>query len=620
MEKLRAVTYNRCSTEEEPQKDALLHQIKEAKDCISEQGWQLVDAYVEAKSGTTVKGRTEYNRLYQDLERDTFDIIVIKSQDRLMRNTKDWYLFLDRMQKNGKQLYMYLDHKFYSPDDALVTGIKAILAEEYSRELSKKINHAHKNRQKEGKHFVFTNQTYGYQKLPDKSIAVNGQEAEMIRMLFELSANGYGTHCCAEILYQNGYRNRKGKMIHPSSIRNIIRNPIYKGTIVQNRSHYDFERKQVVKNPEQEWVIHEKALPAIVDSNLFEKANKRMDARRQGKQGTEGKQGGNPGKYDFSGKIVCGLCGSPFYRVSRKKGDGRITEWKCSNYLRNGRKKEMLCKDKVRKVKNKDQGCDNVHLDENKIYAALERVCQENGKGLKTYKDVLLNKTLMIIKDALEQEGGRKGERELEGALARIMVQKDLLLEKLLEGTISDSDFKRKNRQMECKAEQIHARMAQKADSILREETIDSRIEKIREKLEEGIMKKAQMADFACGIGKIEAFPDCLKIHLVSLGWMERAGKIMISTEGEGADRRAVIVIPQTCGALHRTAVEEEKRVILNNMRQRPGITAKEIATETGVSLPLVHRRIRDLKKEEKIRYGTPDGKRGWTIISEGNG
>ena len=106
MDKLRAVIYNRCSTEEESQKDALKKQVQESKTCVAEQGWQLTDCYVEAKSGTTSKGRTEYNRLYRDLER-----------------------------------------KFYTPDDALITGIKAILAEEYSRELSKKINHAHQNRQ-----------------------------------------------------------------------------------------------------------------------------------------------------------------------------------------------------------------------------------------------------------------------------------------------------------------------------------------------------------------------------------------------------------------------------------------------------------------------------------------
>ena len=51
MEKLRAVIYNRCSTEEESQKDALIKQVQESKNCIAEQGWALVDAYVEAKSG-----------------------------------------------------------------------------------------------------------------------------------------------------------------------------------------------------------------------------------------------------------------------------------------------------------------------------------------------------------------------------------------------------------------------------------------------------------------------------------------------------------------------------------------------------------------------------------------
>ena len=139
----RAVIYARCSTEEESQKDALVKQAQEARECVEKQGWILVDSYVESHSGTSTRGRTEYNRLYEDLLGDTFDIIVIKSQDRLMRNTKDWYLFVDRLTTSRKQLYMYIERKFYSTDDGLLTGIKAILAEEYSRELSKKIGRAH---------------------------------------------------------------------------------------------------------------------------------------------------------------------------------------------------------------------------------------------------------------------------------------------------------------------------------------------------------------------------------------------------------------------------------------------------------------------------------------------
>ena len=162
MRQLRAVTYCRCSTEEESQIDALSRQVQEGKACIEEMGWLQVGEYVESKSGTTRKGRTEYNCLFEDLQSDLFDIIVIKSQDRLMRNVKDWYLFLDRMIANGKRLYIYIERKFYTPDDALITGIKAILAEEYSRELSKKINNAHRHRQKNGGKAMLTSRVYGF--------------------------------------------------------------------------------------------------------------------------------------------------------------------------------------------------------------------------------------------------------------------------------------------------------------------------------------------------------------------------------------------------------------------------------------------------------------------------
>ena len=135
---MRAVIYARCSTEEESQKDALINQVKEAKECVKRKNQKLHDLYIESRSGTTTKGRTEYNGLYEDLEKDLFDLIVIKSQDGLMRNTKDWYLFVDRLSSNGKKLFVYIENKFYTTDDALITGIKAISAEEYSRELRQK--------------------------------------------------------------------------------------------------------------------------------------------------------------------------------------------------------------------------------------------------------------------------------------------------------------------------------------------------------------------------------------------------------------------------------------------------------------------------------------------------
>ena len=109
----RAVIYCRTSTTEESQLNALENQVQEASACVKTQGWQLVDSYVESGSGTTTHGRDQYKRLYEDLLLDRFDIIVIKSQDRLMRNVKDWYLFLDCLIRCGKQLYLYLEQKFF---------------------------------------------------------------------------------------------------------------------------------------------------------------------------------------------------------------------------------------------------------------------------------------------------------------------------------------------------------------------------------------------------------------------------------------------------------------------------------------------------------------------------
>lgn len=555
---LRAVIYNRCSTEEEAQKDALAKQVRESRACAAREGWELVDFYVEARSGTTSKGRSEYNRLYQDLESDKFDIIVIKSQDRLMRNTKDWYLFLDRMQKNNKRLYMYLEGKFYTPDDALISGIRAILAEEYSRELSKKINNAHRNRQREGKSFVFTNRTYGYKKMPDKRVVIDEAEAGMIRMIFELSAGGYGTHSAAEILYQNGYRNHQGRKLGPSLIRNIIRNPIYKGTVVQNRQHYDFESKRVCKNLPSEWILHENVLPPIVDGELFERANRGLDQRRQEKNrdGVSVK-GGRPGKYDLSGKLVCGLCGSPFYRVTRRNKSGGVTEWKCSNYLQNGRRDPCMRRDGIRKTqKEEGRGCDNVHLEEGRLLAMLEQLYTEQEQ--ETRRDRLLRETLTILQKALGGDDSYSGEHRLKKARDQITRQKRILLDKLLEGVIPDADFRMKNEELNSAEARLEEQRQMESD-VCHNGGPQRRMETIRERLEAGVIRQAQTGEMMEAISRIRVFPDYMEVSFEPGARMGIGDVRDLSAPGTEGDAPAPLRLPWTRDAIRRRGTKTER-------------------------------------------------------------
>ncbi len=354
---LRAVTYNRVSTEEEKQRDALARQIRENREVIGKMGWELVREYIdEGKSGTQTRHRPGYNQLFRDLAGDGFDIVVIKDQDRLMRNPKDWYLFVDCLLKNGKKLYIHLDNNFYNPDNALLTGIKAILAEEYSRHLSRKINNAHKIRQEKGEAIIITNQTWGYRKQSGGTVVIDETERAVIETIFMRYAQGIGSRLICKELYGQGIRNRRGNILAESQIRAIVRNPLYKGVAVMNKTHIDFDTKKKARLPDTQWICHHNRVPAIVSPALWTAANQIID--RNSRQTGNKKTGAKTGSHILSGKVICGECGQRFWRNQRNRHrngnkESKASYWYCSS---------------------KANGCNSIGLKETDILDMLRQI------------------------------------------------------------------------------------------------------------------------------------------------------------------------------------------------------------------------------------------------------
>ena len=455
---MKAVYYARVSTDEESQVDALKNQVKEAENCILNNGWGLVDKYVdEGRSGTTTKKRDEYNRLYEDIESDKFDIIVVKSQDRLMRNTKEWYIFVDKLVTNNKKLFFYIDNKFYTPDDALITGIKAILAEEYSRELSKKINNAHKNRQRTGSNVVITSATWGYDKV-NKEIVINEEEAKIVRLIFEMYASGLGSRSISKKLTNMGIYNRKGGYFADGVIRGIVRNPIYKGTVVMNKYHYDFNSKRAVRTDESEWITHENIVPAIVANELWDKANKTMNRNLSdigvANEAFKKRIGVNRGQYDLSGKIVCGECGNVYWRKFRRIKTGIVIDWSCCEYISKGRRTAVDKRSfiKIKVEKQKDCGCDNITINEKKLYDGIKDIAQ---KMLNGEKDKFIKRIITVMQNAFSDNDILFNNERIDKEIEKIKNQKDFILDKLLDGVITDEDYKRKDTSLEDKLEEL---------------------------------------------------------------------------------------------------------------------------------------------------------------------
>lgn len=604
---LRAVIYCRCSTEEESQKDALSKQVEEAKDCINRNGWILVDSYVESKSGTTTKGRAEYNRLFEELSQNRFDIVVVKSQDRLMRNVKDWYLFLDRLVTCGKQLYLYIEHKFYSPDDALITGIKAILAEEYSSELSKKINNAHKNRQRGGKVFIFPPNTYGLRKVSKGQYELVEEEAEAIRLMFHL-VKTCGCGMIANILEENGMCDREGNPFEEEAIRRIIRNPIRCGTVVQNKRHWDFRTKRMIKTSEEEWVIHKNAVPACVSEEEWLEANRAMDERAMARNVKDYKpKGGHIGKYDLSGKLKCGRCGASYYRSYRRryKDSAYIIEWKCSSYLYHGKKGE---------------GCDNILLNEEKLFELLKGVCERYYQGGQMDSEGIVKKTLLILEKVIAKNSNGLKKQKLEEKLIQKKNLSDKLLDKLLRDVITDAVYKTKRKELEDSIKEIEEELETFKTEEELKAAMEKRMQVIRDKLESGLVKKAAVSEMIDKIETMIVFPDSLEIHFCLdrlLGFGQ--GTLPVSADDREKMKKVMAVycaLPDDF--VFQRQKETERERIVRYMKENPHITAKEIARLEGVSLSAVNYRIKKLKNQGRIRFDGRGGRGKWTVCERG--
>ncbi|WP_310603569.1 recombinase family protein [Anaerosporobacter sp.] len=520
---MKAVYYARVSTDEESQVDALKNQKKEAENCILNNGWNLVDRYVdEGRSGTTTKKRDEYNRLCEDMAANTFDIIVVKSQDRLMRNTKEWYIFVDKLVSNNKKLFFYIENKFYTPDDALITGIKAILAEEYSRELSKKINNAHRNRQRNGSNVVITSATWGYDKV-NKEIVINEEEAKIVRLIYEMYASGLGSRSISKNLTNMGIYNRKGGYFADGVIRDIVKNPIYKGTVIMNKSHYDFNSKRTIRTDESEWIIHENIVPAIVSNELWDKANKTINRNLSeigvANDAFKRRIGVNRGQYDLSGKIVCGECGNVYWRKFRRIKAGIVIDWSCSEYISKGRRTAVDKRSftKIKVEKQKDCGCDNITINEEKLYDGIKEIAQNIFSG---EKDEYIKRVLKIMQKSINSKEVILDSKNIDKEIEKIKTQKDFILDKLLDGIISDEDYKRKDISLESRLSElksqkllIESRMKSYADE---QERIKLLIDKISDHGTEDINKNSIMEY----IDEITVYNDHLDVSIGLLGNM----------------------------------------------------------------------------------------------------
>ena len=458
-----------------------------------------------------------------------------------------------------------------------------------------------------------TSRVYGFQKLPDKSIALVEEEAAVKRRMYELCAANFGTRTIATILENDGVRKRDGQPFGANDILRIIKNPINKGCAVMGRLHYDFDTKKTIRTSSDEWYVYEHKVPETVSEELWERANENIRKRRSDKKAESGADvsGKNAGKYHLSGKIQCGLCGSPYYRrIRRRYKTGEIIhEWKCRTYLETGRNTGRLDRPQLRRVQLEHvEGCDNVHLDEERLYQLLEKNCLSSYQ---VDKEKLTRKMIGLLKTVLK-------EQDLQPEIDRVKMQKKQikeqtkkLVDKLLDGVLSDQVYTEKQKELDERLENIQAQLNRLEKQNNQKSVLKYRILNIEESLKNGdIIEKASVAGMLEEIDRIVVFPTYLELHF-NLSKMIGVTDMNLLPEGE----QDCIRIEYDNLFNYRQGMAEEREQIVQLLIENPDYKAKDIARELDYGLSKTQYRMKVLQEEGRIQFHREGMTGYWEVL-----
>ena len=159
-------------------------------------------------------------------------------------------------------------------------------------------------------------------------MTINEEEAEIVRIIFDLYANHrLGTRKISQKLFDMGYTSREGNAFNVLTIRHMLENPKYKGWYCGNKTQtLDYRTKKKAFLEESEWIMYpDPTIPAIVSEELWDRANSLYKERRNEMMShSSGSTYHN--RYPYSTKIICEEHGTTFHRqvLTSAKGDKEV--------------------------------------------------------------------------------------------------------------------------------------------------------------------------------------------------------------------------------------------------------------------------------------------------------
>lgn len=332
--------YARVSTEHEAQISALGNQVQYYDNILEQHpDWKLYDRYIdEGITGTSVKKRQSFMRMLDDASNGCFDLILTREVSRFARNTVDTLQETRKLKRMGVEVYFTEDNIWTMNDEdgELRLTIMATLAQNESKKTSLRV--------KAGQMVSFQNavpygngNVLGYDRV-DKEFVINKEQAETVRMIYDMYIDGMGLRKIQFALEKAGRLTATGLTNWSSScISRILNNSFYCGIITYRKEYVpDYLEQKKIKNfGEVEQIVVEGGHEPIISKEQYEKVQD-MLSKKTASIENRGKRGKNVCNDVWTRKLRCS-CGGSFNRKIWHKKDG-IPQYafQCYKQIRSG--------------------------------------------------------------------------------------------------------------------------------------------------------------------------------------------------------------------------------------------------------------------------------------------
>lgn len=404
---LPATIYARFSNQEQAQGDSKSRQLKLCRDMIAQQGWQgsrdreLVDEGLSAYSGAN---RAPGGLLYafeQEAEGGRYrngHVLIVENLDRISRQGYDAILpFLQKLTGQGVTVATVDGNRVYPAFErvTMASVIEAVVKSELSREesekKSKRLRAAQNKRVEEakanaGQHISHTATVPAWltteriskpAERPVYKMGLNEERVALLREIFQLTIDGYGTPSIAKML------NARGEPVwsHLGQRSNNGWTVGYLTKIVLNRAVLgEYHPMNSPRSGEQtsKGIVVLNHFPQAIDPVMYARAS----AARNSRQRTSGSWQITHNNL-FSGIAKCGICGGRMKQevVVRKGGNRRNSKNPEAVYQSKQDISYLKCHNALNRVFDEERGrlrCENTNWVR---YEKLERAVVTFASG-----------------------------------------------------------------------------------------------------------------------------------------------------------------------------------------------------------------------------------------------